>query len=78
MNLSPYENKKTLKTFLFTYRYCGAEYGMSIDAASESEAKERIKALGLARYDGEVKARIPFAFGPFARFSVWIKNTLYV
>lgn len=46
------------REFLFSYRFDGAEWGTSVHAANPVEAKEKIKAMSLARYDGEVMAKI--------------------
>lgn len=46
------------REFLFEYRFGGAEWGISIHAADASEAREKIKAVGLARYKGEVAATV--------------------
>lgn len=53
------------REFLFTYRFGGVEWGASVHAANPAEAKEKIKAMSLARYDGETVARIyvPTWFG---------------
>jgi hypothetical protein len=47
-----------MKTFLFTYRYEGADYSLEIPAATLAEAKGRLSAMGFARYDGELKAQV--------------------
>ena len=39
--------------FHFYYRFDGHEYAFEIPARSESEAKERLSAMGLARYEGK-------------------------
>jgi hypothetical protein len=65
------------REFLFTYRFGGKEWGTSVFADSAAEAKEKIKAVGLARYDGELMARIPAAVpgaGWLARLLVWWRN----
>lgn len=46
------------RKFLFEYRYQGAVYGVDMVASSEREAKERLSAMGLARYCGEIHATI--------------------
>jgi hypothetical protein len=51
------------REFLFSYRYGGSEWGISIFAADPAEAREKIKAVGMARYDGELMMRIPAAPG---------------
>lgn len=64
------------REFLFSYRYGGSEWGISIFAADPVEAKEKIKAVGLARYDGELMVRIPAAPGAgiLARLITYWKN----
>lgn len=67
------------KEFLFTYRFDGVEWGISIFARDSAEAKEKIKAVALARYDGELRMRIPAAvsvFGLVPRLIVWIRQRL--
>jgi hypothetical protein len=44
--------------YLFEYRHDGCDWGIEIIATSPEEAKERIKSLVRARYQGEVKAKI--------------------
>lgn len=39
--------------YLFTYRYQGAPWVLQIKAASESDAKARLRHLTNATYDGE-------------------------
>ena len=44
--------------YLFEYRHDGSDWGLEIVARSPDEAKERIKSLTWARYQGEVKAKV--------------------
>lgn len=46
------------REFLFEYRFGGADWGISIHAADPDEAREKIKAVGIARYKGEVGATV--------------------
>lgn len=46
------------REFLFEYRYGGSDWGISVFAENATEAREKIKAVGLARYKGEVGAKI--------------------
>lgn len=46
------------RDYLFSYRWNGAEYGMTVRASSLAEAKGRVAQMSLARYDGEIKAAI--------------------
>jgi hypothetical protein len=65
--------------YLFTYHFDGADYGFSILARSEAEARARIKMLPLARYDGELVERIPAAIpgaGLWVRLSCAVQNWL--
>lgn len=66
-----------MREFLFTYHFGGKSWGTSVFADSEAEAKEKIKAVGMARYDGELHMRIPAgasAFGLVPRLIVWLRN----
>jgi hypothetical protein len=65
------------REFLFSYHFGGKTWGTSVFAADEAEAKEKIKAVGMARYDGELAMRIPAALpcaGLFTRFMCWWKS----
>lgn len=65
------------REFLFNYRFGGCEWGITIYASDAAVAREKIKAVGLARYQGEVGARIPFArsgLGLVPRLLVWWRN----
>lgn len=65
------------REFLFTYRFNDAEWGISIFARDAAEAKEKIKAIALARYDGELFAKIPAGIpgsGWMIRLVCWWKN----
>lgn len=65
------------REFLFTYRFGSAEWGISIFAADPAEAREKIKAVALARYDGELYMRIPVGtsmFGLMPRVIVWLRR----
>lgn len=67
----------TDREFLFTYRFGGKEWGASVFASSPAEAKEKIKAMSLARYDGECMMKIPASasmFGLVPRLIVWWKG----
>lgn len=65
----------TNRKFLFSYRFEGAEYGFDIPAKDADEAKRRLSALGLARYDGEIFATIPVpAGGLILRITEWFRG----
>lgn len=59
------ESTAQYKDFLFSYRFEGAEYGFTVPALNMDEAKARLSAMGLARYDGEIFAtiKVPEKFG---------------
>jgi hypothetical protein len=44
--------------YLFSYRFDGDEYSFDIPARNAAEAKQRLSAMGMARYDGEIMATI--------------------
>lgn len=54
-----------MKRYLFEYRFGDAEYGFEIPADSLEEARERLKALTWARYEGEIKATVRIPGGGF-------------
>lgn len=55
--------------YLFEYRHDGSEWGIEIVARSPADARERLKALAFARYQGEVRYKIPVpGTGLFRRF----------
>lgn len=47
-----------VREFLFNYRFGGSEWGITVFADSPAEAREKIKAVALARYEGEVAMTI--------------------
>ncbi len=65
------------REFLFNYRFGGSEWGATVFAANPAEAREKIQAMALARYDGEIFARIPAAPGVGFMLSAWcwLKNS---
>ncbi|HWB46278.1 MAG TPA: hypothetical protein VG900_12615 [Hyphomicrobiaceae bacterium] len=61
-------------THLFSYRFQGKTYTVDIVAKDEAEAKDRLKALAWAEYDGELVARMPAELGSMARLFVAARN----
>lgn len=55
----PSQHDNQYGRYLFEYRHDGSDWGIEIIARSPHEAKERIKALTWARYQGEIKAKLP-------------------
>jgi len=45
--------RSKFRKYPFTYRYDGTDWCIEIPARSLEEAKERVKVLGFARYEGE-------------------------
>jgi len=62
------------ETHIFSYRFNGREYTIDIVAKDADEAKERLRALAWAQYDGVLVARIPAGLGPLARIAAAIRN----
>ena len=61
-------------TYLFSYRFNGREYTIDIVAKDADEAKERLKALAWAKYDGILGGRMPAKLGFFAKTLVALRN----
>ncbi|AMJ59961.1 hypothetical protein AXW83_06325 [Bosea sp. PAMC 26642] len=61
-------------TFLFEYRHDGDEWAFTIQAKDAADARERLKALTWARYQGQLVAVVPAAAGPLAKAAVWLRN----
>jgi hypothetical protein len=56
--LSSMVEDSQFKTYLFTYRHDGAEWLLPLKAASPEDAKRRLRNIAVARFDGEVFAKI--------------------
>jgi hypothetical protein len=52
-------------------------YTVDIVAKDAAEAKDRLKALAWAQYDGELVARVPASAGPFVRIAVAVRNATF-
>jgi len=66
-----------MKEYLFSYRFDGKEWGTSLFAENEAQAREKIKAQGMARFDGELMGRTPAVLpgaGLLTRLIVRFKN----
>ncbi len=48
-----------MKTYLFSYRYEGAEYAFEMPAESLDDAKRRVARIQYATLDGELVAKVP-------------------
>jgi len=65
-----------MKKFLFNYRYEGADYGLDVVADNVEEAKGRVRAMSLARYDGEIFVTVPVpAGGLIVRLIDWFRRS---
>ena len=74
MSVSFHNTDAEFNRYLFEYRHDGNDWGIEIVARSPEEAKERIKSLTWARYQGEIKAKIPVpATGLIRRIAAWFR-----
>ncbi len=66
------------REFLFEYRYAGVTWCISMFANDATEAREKIKAVGMARYQGEVHQTISGGslLGLRLRFVVWLRGLM--
>ena len=62
------------RNYHFTYRFDGTEWSIPIRAKSLQEAKERVKVLGFARYEGEAGSSARRTSG--RRGSGWFRRAL--
>lgn len=64
------------KEYQFSYHFGGRKWAVNIFAASADEAREKIKAVAHAEYDGEIMTNIyiPVKAAWFQRFIAWIKR----
>lgn len=58
---------------LFEYRHQGADWALEIEADSVDDAKERLKALTWARYNGEIRAKVRV---PGGGILLWLRSLL--
>lgn len=59
-------------THLFSYHFADAKWSLEIKAKNADEARERLKALAWATYDGELIASVPVAPRRAIRFFEWL------
>lgn len=69
-------SERAYNTHLFSYRFDGKTYTVDIVAKDAAEAKERMKALAWAQYDGELVARFPARYGLATRVAVQMRNAV--
>lgn len=70
-------SEQPYRTFLFNYRFDGRDWGFEIKAKDADEARERVKVMSLARYEGVLVARLPVALGFVAKFTVACRNVFW-
>ena len=61
--------------FPFTYRFEGADWSIEVPALTLEEARERVRVLGFARYDGDQEKkpkRSPNGYGS----SAWFRSVM--
>ena len=56
-----------MKKYLFHYYFQGAKWACDVYANNPEEAKEKIKAMSQAIYDGELKFEIRIPENPLSR-----------
>ena len=77
------EDKK-FKTYLYSYRYKGKEWGGDIMAEDFEDAQARLSAIHFATVEGELKATIPAnpfmatILTPVMRLVVRVLNIIWV
>jgi hypothetical protein len=59
---------------LFSYRFADARWTLEIKAKDANEARERLKALAWATYDGELAATVPIAPRRAIRLFDWLRG----
>lgn len=57
--------KRELREYLFSYRWNGAEYSLTVSAYSEAEARGRVSQMSISRFDGVVHSKIKIPLGGF-------------
>ena len=63
------------REFQFTYRFGDHDWGIHIFANSPAEAREKIKAVALARYDGEVAMKVHVPLGGLIQRTIrWMRG----
>jgi hypothetical protein len=72
-DVAPRRYHSEYKRYLFTYLYAGTEWSVEIAALSLDEAKERMKVIPFARYEGESAPRRAAAPEPAARRGGWLR-----
>lgn len=58
-----------MKKYLFHYYFQGAKWACDVYANNQEEAKEKIKAMSQAIYDGELKCEIQIPENPLSKIA---------
>lgn len=75
--MTAFQNRE-FKTYLFSYRYEGADCVLEIRAEGMEDAKRRVSRLQYATYDGELMAKLPVhrklsgVMTPLLSFFLWL------
>jgi hypothetical protein len=65
-----------MKRFLVSYRFNGGQWNVELPANDLDDARRRLGQLVFGQVDGEVVAKVPAAFGPFAALTAAVRNGL--
>lgn len=65
-----------MKKYLFHYFFNGKKWGCDVYANSPEEAKEKIKAMANAEYDGELVFEIHIPENPLSKIAKMIRKLL--
>ncbi|AUK48464.1 hypothetical protein [Pasteurella multocida] len=68
--------EKKMKKYLFHYPFNGSNWACDVYANSPEEAKEKVKAMSQAIYDGECKMEIYIPENPLSKIARLIKSLL--
>jgi hypothetical protein len=64
------------KRYLVSYRHDGGDWNIELPALNLEDARQRLGKLTFARVEGEIVAKVPGAFGPFAALAAAVRNML--
>jgi hypothetical protein len=76
MSHTPLQDSYEYKTFLVSYRYNGAEWGIQLPARNLQDAQARLSSLAWATVDGELVMTLPASLGPLAAFAAACRNAV--
>lgn len=65
-----------MKKYLFSYYFKGSEWCCHVYADSPEEAKEKVKAMSQATYDGECMMEIYIPENPLSKIARLIRSLL--